>query len=56
MPLHFREKLLIIVIMNGVTTSLWEYFVVNGFVADWLKKQFPKQDRLIAGIGYSGPD
>jgi hypothetical protein len=54
MPLYFREYLIVIVIMNGVATSLWEYFVVNGFVAEWLKKLFPKEDRLIAGIGYQG--
>ena len=52
MPLYFREYLIVIVIMNGIATSLWEYFVVNGFVAEWLKKQFPKEDRLHGGVGY----
>jgi cation-transporting ATPase 13A3/4/5 len=52
MPLHFREIILVIVIMNGVAISIWEYFVINGFVADWIRRQFPKKDRLYGGIGY----
>ncbi|RYH30767.1 HAD family hydrolase [archaeon] len=54
MPLYFREYLLVIVIMNGVALCLWEYFVVNGPVFHWLRAQYPKEDRLLGGIGYGG--
>jgi predicted P-type ATPase len=54
MPLSFREYILIIVIFNGVATAGWEYFVINGPVAAFLKKQFPKVDRLVGGVGYAG--
>jgi magnesium-transporting ATPase (P-type) len=56
MPLNFRQYLLVIVIMNGVAICAWEYFVVNGFIAEYLKKQFPKEDRLHGGIGYVGSE
>lgn len=54
MPLHFREILLVIVIMNGVTLCLYEYFIVNGFVAEYVKTFFPKENRLLGGVGYNG--
>jgi predicted P-type ATPase len=54
MPLQFREVILVIVIMNGVALVLWEYFVVNGFVADFIRKTFPKEEKLLGGIGYNG--
>lgn len=54
MPVDFRHSLFILVIMNGVANMLWEYFIVNGFVADWLRNKFPKKDRLLGGIGYVG--
>lgn len=54
LPLEFRHILLVIVIMNGVATSAWEYFVVNGFVADWIKSLRKKECRLLGGVGYCG--
>lgn len=54
MPLSFREDLLIIVIMNGLTICLYEYFIVNGPVADWFREKFHTKDRLHGGIGYTG--
>lgn len=54
MPKQFREKLIILIIFNAVATSCWEYFVVNGFVAEWVKSFFPKTDKLLGGIGYVG--
>ena len=54
MPSYFREYILVIMIMNGVATSTWEYFFVNGFIGKWVQSFFPKQDLLYGGIGYCG--
>jgi len=52
MPMDFRIKLLILIIANAIVTSSWEYFVVNGPVAEWLKRSYPKENKLLGGVGY----
>ena len=54
MPLQFREKILVICIVNAIALSLWEYFVVNGVVGNYFRKYFPTPDRLVGGVGYGG--
>ena len=56
MPVHFRHDLLVIIIMNAVALALWEYFVVNGPVAKYIKSYFPRQNRLLGGVGYLGDE
>ncbi|CAE7789177.1 unnamed protein product [Symbiodinium microadriaticum] len=54
MPVSFRYDLLIIIIMNAVALSIWEYFFVNGPAADYIKSFFPRQNRLLGGLGFQG--
>lgn len=54
MPVPFRHKILIICIMNAIAISLWEYVVINGPVANYVKSLFPKKNKLLGGVGYVG--
>jgi hypothetical protein len=56
MPMHFRKIILILCITNAIATCMWEYFVVNGFVAEWVKSFFPKENKLLGGVGYCGEE
>jgi cation-transporting ATPase 13A3/4/5 len=53
-PKEFRGILLTIIIMNAVATSIWEYFIVNGPVAEYLKRRYRKENKLLGGVGYLG--
>jgi cation-transporting ATPase 13A3/4/5 len=39
-PLQYRLQLFVLCVLNGLTVILWEYFVVIGFVGEWLKRKF----------------
>jgi cation-transporting ATPase 13A3/4/5 len=52
MPVSFRHTILILCIFNGVALIMWEYLVINGPVANYLKSLFPKQNKLLGGVGY----
>ncbi len=54
MPPYFRGILIIIIVSNAVALMLWEYVFVEGAVAKWIKSFFPKQDKLLGGVGYKG--
>jgi len=42
MPHSFREVIVGIFVANSVATMAWEYFVVNGYPARWLRGKFPQ--------------
>lgn len=56
MPPYFRGILIIIIVSNAVALMLWEYIFVEGVVAKWVKSFFPKQDKLLGGVGFVGRD
>jgi len=46
MPMSFRKKLLAVVIGNAFATMAWEYFVIYGYPARFIRQYFPRTKPL----------